>query len=473
MEKKKPKRTKSNVDMETLRAISNRVALAKLVSGQSFDGDRDLYKQLGYADKITFDDYMGRYLRQDIAKAIIDRPTKKTWSGKIGVSDPSDAEETALEKAWDALYDDFALSSIFTRVDKLTGLGKYGVLLLGLSDVKKQSDWQNPVIGTKKKLLYLKPLSEKTAKIHQLENDPSNKRFGLPKFYKITLNDEQLDTAVNTTPTDILVHYTRVLHIVDELLESEVEGLPRLEVVFNRLFDIEKLAGGDAEMFWKGARPGYSGKTEKDYTLTPDQKDALYENIEEYEHGLTRFLFAQGIDIKELAQQIADPSNHLDVQIQLISAVTNIPKRILTGSERGELSSSQDSDEWNNFIVDRREDYAEPRILRPFINLMMQYDVLPKATKGKYAIEWEDLFTSSDKEKAEIGKTRAQALKEYATNPNASNIVLPQSFLKLFLGLTEAEIEIVLQELEEAQISEGVSEEETNLLNEEQDEEQA
>ena len=45
----------------------------------SYDGSRDIYKALGYPKEITWQNYWARYGRQDIAKAIIDRPVKASW----------------------------------------------------------------------------------------------------------------------------------------------------------------------------------------------------------------------------------------------------------------------------------------------------------------------------------------------------------------------------------------------------------
>ena len=240
-------------EIQNLRAFATRQALAKLVSKQSFNGDRDTYAQLGYPLTLEYNDFMGRYLRQDIAKAIIDRPAKKTWSGRIAVLESDDAQETTFEKQWKDLYKEFGLTSIFLRADKLTGIGKYGVIMLGLSDVKNMNDYQQAA-AKGSELLYLKPFGEKTAVIHRYDNDVKSKRFGKPLLYEITINDEETNQGQGVVVQTLIVHYTRVIHIVDDILESEIEGLPRLEVVFNRLLDIEKIVGGDAEMFWKGAR---------------------------------------------------------------------------------------------------------------------------------------------------------------------------------------------------------------------------
>lgn len=419
--------------------------------GMSYDGERDLYEALGYKLSLEFDDFYQQYQRQDIAKAIINRPTKATWQGSLEVIETDDDKQTELEKAWIKLDKRLKLKNKFLRVDRLTGIGKYGILLLGVNDVKNKEDWKNPVKpNSNNKLLYVKPVSEVNAKIHSYIEDTKNERYGLPKVYQITLAKPNQES--NTE--EIFVHFSRVIHIIDEQLESEVIGMPRLEVVFNRLKDLEKIVGGSAEMFWRGARPGYSASLKDNYQMTPGVRDDLQNQIDEYEHKLRRILTLEGFDLKDLSSQASDPKNHVDIQIQMISAVTGIPKRILTGSERGELSSSQDQDEWDTWVKARREEFAEFQIIRPFVNWCIKYGILPKPKQeDEYHVKWEDLFAQSDKEKAEVGRIRAQALQAYSANPMAESILPPDAFLEFLIGLSTEQIELV-KEMLKAQVQE-------------------
>jgi hypothetical protein len=215
--------------------------------------------------------------------------------------------------------------------------------------------------------------------------------------------------------------------------------------------DLEKLTGGSAEMFWRGARPGYQGKIDPEYMLSDDEKEGLRVKIDEYEHNLRRIIVQSGMDLQALSQQVVDPNNHVDIQIQMISAVTGIPKRILTGSERGELASTQDRESWFSFIGGCRED-KETSIVRPFVDRCIEYGVLPNAVDD-YSIQWAPLFEESDKDKAEVGRIRATALKEYASNPAAEMIIPSEAFYRYFLGLDNEQIELI-QEMQEQAIME-------------------
>jgi hypothetical protein len=439
-------------DLQVLSAVVGRMMLAQQM-GLQYNGARDIYQALGYKDPLVYNDYYQRYLRQDIAKAIIDRPVKSTWQGPLQLIESTKADETEFEKAWIQLNKELGIKTKFSQVDKLTGIGRYGLLLLGLDDVRTTEDFMKPVSSGKRQLLYLRAFGENTAIPTgiEFEDDPNNIRYGLPRIYTLQIVD--VATQKNTV---VRVHYTRVIHILDDPLESEVFGTPRLEAVFNRLYDLEKIIGGDAEMFWRGARPGYSGKLDPDYTMTAAAKEALKDQVDEYENDLRRILINEGIDLKALAQQIADPSNHVDVAIQMISAVTGIPKRILTGSERGELASTQDTSEWKEYVQARREDHAEPHIIRLFVNRMIELKILPKPSED-YTVRWSELYSQSEKSKVEIGKGRATALREYTSNPIAMEVMPPKAFNEFCMGFDPEQVTLI-----EEMRNEAITEEELN-----------
>lgn len=436
--------------LQTLTTTMNRALLASKM-GMQYGTDRDVYEALGYSKDLTYTDYVARYARQDIAKAIINRPIGKTWSGPLVISEAGDDQDTALEKAWVTLLADRTLQvkNRLVRLDKLSSLGEYGIMLLGLSDVTTPEEFATVVEGTPK-LVYLKPYGQGSAPIAEYETDTSSPRYGLPKFYNLMFAN------ANGSEQQTKVHFSRILHVADDLLESEILGTPVLESVYNRLYDLEKLVGGSAEMFWRGARPGYSATTQPDFQSTTQTELDLQDQLDEFEHKMRRFLIMDGVDIKALDQQISDPKNHVDIQIQMISAETGIPKRILMGSERGELSSSQDEDAWLGMIEERRESKAGELIIRPFVDRLIELKILPQPSTGEWYVEWKDLFAKGEKEKAEVGKIRATALKEYTANPNAEEIMPPEAFYEFFLGFSDENIEKIKQMVEAYEPPDGI-----------------
>ena len=138
-------------------------------------------------------------------------------------------------------------------------------------------------------------MGEGHAQIDKLVTNTRDPRYGLPEQYTIEYTEVDSNTTVS-----LRAHNSRVIHATTELLESQIYGVPVLEAVWNRLLDLEKLVGGSAEMFWRGARPGYQGKIKEDYTLPPEVEQTLQDQFDEFDHNLRRFLSVEGVDIETL-----------------------------------------------------------------------------------------------------------------------------------------------------------------------------
>jgi uncharacterized protein len=285
---------------------------------------------------------------------------------------------------------------------------------------------------------------EGSVSIGTLDNDVTSPRFGMPIAYSL-----KNQSSKTTPPVTGNIHYSRVIHVIDGLTESRVYGVPRLKSVFNRLMDLEKVAGGSAEMYWRGARPGMQFNLEPDTMMTPETKDSLRQQIDEYENNLRRILRTQGVEINELKPQVADPEKFIDAQLLLISGATGIPKRILTGSERGELASTQDAHNWNTIVQERRTDFCEPNILVPFIERMIEHQVISSPVAEFYTMEWPDLFAPSDKQQAEVSKLRSEALMMYANSLNGTLIIPPEIYVELVLGFSGSKLKKLVDALKE------------------------
>ena len=415
--------------------------------GVQYEGRRRLYDALSYPQVVTFEDMYDRYLRQDIAHAIVSRPVSATWAGDLDIFETQEEDDTELEKAWHELSNSLLIKTELSRVDTLACLGKFALLFLGFDDVSSPQGYATPVSKSKKrKLLYVRPFGYNVVRIKLLETDMTSPRYGMPTLYEVSPSlsaEVQGEQLVSENP--ILVHWTRVIHVCLNNIASNYLGTPILEAPYNRLVDLEKLVGGSAEMFWRGARPGYQGVVKDEFILGEDAKEKIQRQLDEYESDLRRFLVINGVEMSALETQVADPQTHIQAQIQMISAVTSIPSRILSGSERGELASTQDRDSWFDFIGARRSEYAEPKIMRPLIDRLIEFGALPppKSESDGYRIQWPALYRIPEKEKAEMGRTRATATQQYATSPFATSIIPLKAFYKYILGLSDDDIEYI------------------------------
>jgi len=424
------------------RALQSGIVGSRLTYGNTttFGGLRDVYTALGYPglDGIKFSDYYHRYRRQDIAGKVIEKPVEASWR-RLPIVRGTDDKSDAYKEAWEELEKRLGIYNILIRADKVSGIGQYGVLLMGFND---QAENLGQPVESASELLYLQPFTEANAPIKQYVTDPKDPRFGLPLTYGLRI----ANTPGTASTLETTVHYSRVVHIADNLLESNVLGIPRLERIFNRLLNMELIVGGSAEMFWQGAFPGMAFTAAEDTTIQPQDAAALEEEIQKYVHNLERYMKLQGLDVKSLAPAVADPTQHGELQLKMISIATGIPKRILEGSERGELSSSQDTEAWDDQCDGRRKTFVEPCILRPVIDKLNAFGIL-KVPAGGYDIEWPDLSAPSDKDKAETGRIRSEGLSKYLSSPDAQLSMPLEQYLLEIMELAEDKVERIMTAL--------------------------
>ena len=390
-------------------------------AGQHFGGDRDLYEVFGYPRTLTIDDFVAAYIRQDLAARIVDAFPDATWR-----ESPAVVGDSGFQSAWEELEYKHQLWRTFHRLDRLTGMGHYGVMVLGLDGGEPMN---TPTRRADYRLLYVQPHSERTAQITAWEDDPSSPRFGLPKTYRITTGVNWTGSGAGQKTVD--VHHSRVLHVAERSLEDVSIGTPRLERVFNRLMDLEKLLGGSAEIFWQNAAMLRAFVADKDVEWEPDEQKAMQEQLEEMQHGLRRQLRLRGVETQQLAAPVPDPKEYVDKQLDAIAGATGVPKRILIGSERGELSSEQDENNWAARISERRVQYVGPTIIEAFVRRGAQLGFLPQ---GYEELDWPEEDTLGEKGRAEIADRRAGAIQKYSSTAGAELLVTPEEFRE-WLGL--------------------------------------
>ena len=383
----------SNI-LKFMTSIMSRAALAERL-GQQFGGKRKLYDVLGYTKNIQYTDYLARYRRQDLAKRIIDFPAAATWETppRIEGLDTFDDDQRRLN-----------LFSMLERADRIAGIGRYSVILIGRAGDRLPEKPMAPVTSPND-ILFLSAYSEGNATVKKVVTEPADPRFGLPEKYGIRLSADL--TGVQTDSQEVEVHHSRVIHVAEKLLEDDVFGTPRLEAVYNLLDDLIKVVGGSAEMFWRSADRGFQFDVDKDMVMDKDDEKNLTDEIEEYIHEYKRYIRTRGIKITPLGADTINPKESFSAIISLISGATNIPQRLLTGSERGELASMTDERNWNRRVSERQSNFAEPVLLRPVLNILY-----PGA---EYDIVWPDVTTLGEPERADVIAKLAKAVKDYGS----------------------------------------------------------
>jgi uncharacterized protein len=415
------------------------------------DRTRNPWREFGYPEIIPTVEYWRRYRRDGIGRRIIRAFPSACWrdmgvprdeQGNSSVDDSDDY--SGFVDAWEELSERLSIRSYMERIDRMTRVGHYGILVLGFAD---GADLSDPFEG-QAELAYLAPYPETMVTISAWETDTTSPRFGKPRLY--TVQTQRIEGNIrDVAPTrSFVVHHSRVIHVVEDEDDSEVFGTPALESTWNYLLDLEKVSGSAAETFWLNSRGGMVISADPESEFQPDDVEQIQQQVREYENQLRRVIALKGAKITELSPTPQSPRPNMEGLQALIAGATGIPQRILFGSERGELASSQDENSWAARVDERRQQHCGPRILEPFVRRMIETGNLPAPT-GDWWIEWPEASAMSPEQEAEVANKRASALATYA-NSMAPEIVPPQEF-RPWIGLPpEPEGDNLLREPDDA-----------------------
>lgn len=489
---------------EILEAVTNLTSLRRDFLANLLDPRRNVDRECGYPDSVTDPNvYQRLYMREPVARRVVQIWPKETWQVQPLIYEDEDPEVvTPFERAWDdlarqlrggSMYQDEAGNPVWEyllRADILSGIGQFGVVLMGIDDglrldqpaegvtdgredpnekkddpskglvtskpddptkmsnspwgsfqdtLYSQTSLAPPRAGrgssdgldadfgeegspgraedslpprfdaerekddpsveplmpedegkdegteTKRKLLFLRVFGENLTQISRWCSDPLSPRFGMPEMYRITLSDPQKQSSgIGQPSTTVDVHWTRVIHVADNLDSSETLGTPRMQPVLNRLIDLAKISGAAGEGYWKQAFATLVLESNPQLAGDVDvNRDDIRNQLENLDGGLQKSLVLLGLQAKTLPPSVTDPTPFVESVINQICVALECPVRVFKGSERGELASSQDDAAWNDRLKARQSYYVTPRIVIPFIDRLIAMGVLPKPTSGK------------------------------------------------------------------------------------------
>lgn len=420
-----------------------RNALAAFM-GYSHGGARDMYEVFGWSRQPDVNELFAMYMRNGIANRVIRAFPQATWNTCPIIRDEAGSSANKDDKDYSPFcesvvdfFEDNGIYRYIERADRISSVGRYGVMVMGFKDGK---DLSKPLTSRKAPLLYMSPYGERGVTVDRYDEDTQSPRYGMPLFYRLNGSNElSVPGGSGSFPrrSGQRVHYSRVLHISEFLEQDEVYGMPRLLPILNHLKDLEKVTGGNAEVYWLNANRGTLFSVDQEHTVDDDAISDLKKQADEFQHQLRRYLVGHGVDAKVLGSDPADNDKSVDKLLDLIAGGAGVPKRILTGSEAGELASSQDESNWSSRIAERRTNYAGPSILRPLVQMYINTgNIIPP--KGKWWVEWPD---------AELGAVADTDLKakklgmvtSYAASAGADVILPITQFYRDFLNMTPPE----------------------------------
>ena len=392
--------------------ISNQVSTLRRevtnLLGVSHDGKRDLNDIYGYPDSVSVD-FQNLYQisrRDGIANRLTFGTARTCWREGFQVVE-GDEEEERLTDEIKAMVKRGLIDKL-ERADILNRIGSFSVLFVGVPDGLDPKEPVGHVSGDGFKSIYFKPFAYDGIEISGTVQDPLNERFGLPEFYSVqkqSRGDANKDVSVNS----MVVHWTRIIHMSEGSLDSDIEGMGYLEPIYNRLLDINKTTGGASEAYFRNAKGKIAYEVDKDFasTLTGEGKAALDEGAKKYTNEFQDHTFAAGSTVKTLVTPHYTPKDTVMVALWEISGYSGYPIRILTGEGSGQLAGSEDQLALNAIISDRQNVVCSSWVVRLF-------EILAMAGMVKWDDEWSIKFpkqsTTTEMQQAELDNKKADTL---------------------------------------------------------------
>lgn len=455
-------------------ALTTNFGPTDFVRGAAFnfllDGAKDIDAECGYPPWLMPQQYNYMFDREPIANRVVTCLPEETWAEDPEIWEDDDPDtETPFEETWAALEEQHNLFSMLQRADVLSGIGQFGIILIGIDDGK---DLREPVDGifddgtvdpeVEHKLLYIRTFSEVVVFVKVREIDITNPRYSLPKIYTVQYRDYP---NWGVQAGEIIardVHWTRVIHLADNRKESEVYGIPRMQPVYNRLYDLRKIYSASGEGYWKGAFPGLAFEVTPEVAAQGVELDvaSIRQEMERFQNGLQKYLALTGVTTKSLPAEMMEPGGTVETHLRAIAICLGIPERILWGSEEAVLAGNQDSRAWNKRLGKRQTKYVNPLIIRPFINRFIAMGILPPPKDcmqkvegegegtfiitGGYKIEWPDLNAPTEMDKAQVAAAETSAMAAYVQG-GVSQLMAPREYLTHVMGYSVDEADAILE----------------------------
>lgn len=445
-----------------------------LVRGR-LNRDIDMNYECRWPEKIEPANYTTLFGRNAVAGRVVDLWPSECWIQPPTVYEDEEAEtESEFEKAWKALEERLNLLTYLSKIDVLSGIGRYGVLFLGLDDLGPGQDFSTPVEGlsmdedgfivpaetsSKRKLLYLRALPETSATIEEWEKEKGSARYGKPILYSVQMEDPKSGQGTTTK-----VHWTRIIHIADNCLSSEILGIPRMQPVYDDLLDLRKLKGGASEGYWRACLSGTAWTLDKDLvdamtTLTGDMKDDLKDELEDYYNSMQRDIVAEGYIPHDVSPKLVDPSPFAAVLIKLICIRLGVPYSIFIGEEN-RLEGRQMRSSWLERVKGRQMNYVTPFVVLRTIIYLQALGILP-ATEEIPKVKWPERDSPTEADIAKTAESTTRALALY-TSSGVNALMGEREYFGQVFKKTADEIKAISKEVEDWEETNNPPEDDAN-----------
>lgn len=431
---------------------------------QLADPRRDIGEECGYPhpDTLSAQHWYDLWDIEPVAQRVVEWLPEECWAVQpLIVEDPDPDISTDFEEAFAELNDGLNAEKSWLRsednqtvwthlkmLDTESRKGRYAIMLCGFAD---DDDLAQPLTPKKgRKLRYLRVFSEALAPVGTVEQNRASPRYGQPVTYDVTFADMSDVGAMQPAGLVTIgkVHYSRVVHLASDRPLSSMPwlGRPACRGVLRPLLDIMKVRGSSAEMYFLGAFPGFSFETHPELGGDVDiDKEAIKREFEQWRNRLSRLMVTSGLSMKSQSPQVVPPDPQIQAQLDAISIAEGIPKRVLMGSEQGQLASDQDTKRVQKIARARQGNRLTPLAIAPFVDLLIRAGALPEPEQ--WGAEWPDV-KASRLENAQAAQVEMQVITAYV-RAGADVFMSPMTVYTEVLGWDQDKAEQALEDAAE------------------------
>lgn len=420
----------------------------------------DHYKDFGFPEIVDFDFLYAMYQRNSLAKAAVDKTTRKTWQDPPWLlekprdgSEGATKKETRLEKAIRQHFVDIRFWTKVMEADRRSLVGKFSGIILRVADNKPTNEPLTTVSGGLDALVDIIPAWEGQLKVKEWNTDVQSVAYGEPLMWEYdegTIGPNMSPSVAGTTrQRRLTIHPSRlIIWSFDGSLDCD----PALKAGVNDLLSLEKIVGAGGEGFWKNAKqaPILEMDKEADFqkmakAMGVDQEklvDVMNEQAAAWQRGFDELLMLQGMTAKLPKIELPDPEHFFMNALQSFAASFDIPLKVLVGTQTGERASTEDASQWNQTCNFRRKNTVIPNILQ-IVKRLEGCGILKE--NPEWFIDWTDLTEATMLEKID------RAGKMAKVNKDSADIVFTPAEMRATVGYEPAD-EATIAKLREARL---------------------
>lgn len=385
------------------------------------------YKDFGFPERVDFNFLHSLYQRNSLAKAAVDKTTRKTWQDPPWLLEkPRDGSEGAVKKETrleKAIRQHFSKIRFWTKImeaDRRSLVGKYSAVILRVGDGKSTEEPLENVSGGLDALIDVIPVWEGQLRVKSFVMDQNSMDYGDPTMYEY---DEASVGNLISNPTEVQKNRKLTIHpsrIIVWSLDGTFDGESSLMAGVNDLITIEKIVGAGGEGFWKNAKQAPILEMDKEADIQKMARamgidptkiaDIMNDQVADWQKGFDELLMVQGMTAKLPKVELPDPEHFYMNALQSFAASFDIPLKVLVGTQTGERASTEDASQWNQTCNFRRKNTVIPNILQ-VVQRLEQCGILKE--NPEWFVDWTDLTESTMLEKIDRAGKMAKVNKDF------------------------------------------------------------